>query len=125
MIDNRAYLLRAADFLANEHRALHQGGFGVYADGSDYCPQEHAAHNGACVVDYGPIVSCCIAGAVLAANTLKLEDARFDWVLSELLPTPTAGRADPLTTLARWNDEPGRTKAEVVARLRAAAEPCT
>jgi hypothetical protein len=27
-----------------------------------------------------------------------------------------------IVPLVRWNDEPGRTKAEVVAKLRAAAE---
>jgi hypothetical protein len=119
--DNGAYLRRAADYLAHEQRTLEQGSFGTYASGDDFCPMEHAKHAGATTLDYGPVVSCCAAGAICAGNLLKLSDTRFEWVCDQLAAHLELDFSDSLWTVGQWNDKPGRTKEEVVTALRAAA----
>lgn len=63
--------------------------------------------------------------AVTAINAAASDELLSIWCWNELadylrLPCPeSAGSA-----IIRWNDTPGRTKEEVVAALRAAAEKC-
>jgi len=115
----KADLLRAAEFLANEHRELAKGTFGYHADGTEFDPDEYDQFTSEITTDHGPIVSCCVVGAICAANRLKLSDTRLDWILGTLVPTDAE---QALGALAIWNDQDERTKEEVVAELRAAAE---
>ena len=64
----------------------------------------------------------CLAGAI---DAVAGEDPEFHWESTEDAVTVRARHAvaDVVgKNWSSWNDEPGRTKAEVVAVLRAAAE---
>lgn len=59
----------------------------------------------------------CMAGAILeVADLTDISTLRV--AVEAVLPAPPEERAERITW---WNDEPGRTQAEVVAKLREAA----
>lgn len=62
------------------------------------------------------LVGCCMRGAV--AYTLKQLDALEDVVGSKALCKGFDKLVMDLGPIERWNDTPGRTKEEVVAKLK-------
>lgn len=96
-----AEVLEAAADLLEKPGAWTQGSFARTASGASESP-------------FSPAASCfCLRGALCRVSNRRLHDLLE--VETKALGFPTAA------AMARWNDHPSRTQAEVVAALRQAS----
>lgn len=101
-------LTRAADILEPEGRWL-QGSYGAWHD------------NGLPPIGTARYTCFCLVGA-LSEATRQLSDEILRQSMLHARAEPYVQQAIGEPNIVAWNDRPGRTQAEVVAALRAAAK---
>lgn len=101
----RDILLGAADYI--EKHGWRQGGFGAWGGRLGPC----CAAGAIGVMTTGEGVGACALGTAAKRQLAAMVTQRQDVPLAECVPV-----------IADWNDAPERTKDEVVAKLREAAE---